>query len=167
MCVAPSGNGWGIRFTTSVLANCVPLISQPAIVMPFEELMGFPSFSLRVDSEEQIQRLPHRLAQLSEARLLGMRQHLLNASRAFLWRGKRALAYNYTVLALCWRAIELRGQLRNGQGGSACASLAARLPGARPMPRLPEWFPASLVGTTERLRKMRREAALANGQNPP
>ena len=73
---------------------------------------------------------------------------------AFSWdRAHGGRAYNYTVLALCYRALELRGALR--APGASCARLAARLGGVVPPPaagesglRAPSWFTPELAAAT-------------------
>ena len=58
------------------------------------------------------------------------------------------LAYNFTLLALCHRAVELRGRLK--APGATCQPLADGLPEARATRRWPHWYPPKL-----------REAAMA------
>ena len=56
-------------------------------------------------------------------------------------------AYNYTVLALCRRAVELHGALK--APGASCDHLAARLAGAvRGGGGAPPWFTRELVAAT-------------------
>ena len=52
------------------------------------------------------------------------------------------LAYNYTLLSLCHRAVELRGRLK--AAGATCQPLAAGLPGGRATRRWPHWYPPAL-----------------------
>jgi len=68
-------------------------------------------------------------------------------ARAYSWAPGIGLAYNYTVLALCHRAVELRGRLRAGALAS-CAPLASALPGASHQRRTPAWHPAELREAT-------------------
>jgi len=48
-CLAPSGDGWGMRFSlTMVQAGCLPLVMQPLIEQPLESVLDLPTFSRRV-----------------------------------------------------------------------------------------------------------------------
>ena len=60
-CLATAGDGWGTRLSEAVLAGCVPLLAQPAVLMPFEDILAYESFSLRLAPEE-VASLPTRLA---------------------------------------------------------------------------------------------------------
>ena len=168
-CLAPTGEGWGIRLSKSVVSGCVPLIAQPWIEQPFETLLQYDAFSLRMGYGEA-QALT---SQLSDAALPAktvheMRRALSPAARALEWRpGLGGLAYNLTVLALCHRAVQLRGSLRAGPGTSCVALAEALLPlvgvdhagvqrkAARGEP--PSWHPAALVNATAHLQARRQE----------
>ena len=45
-CLAPSGDGWGIRLAKSVLSGCVPVIIQPSVRQPFDDLLNYSKFAL-------------------------------------------------------------------------------------------------------------------------
>ena len=86
-------------------------------------------------------------------------RHDLEAVRpAFIWDEKFGLAYNYTILSLCHRAVELHGRLRAGPNAS-CAALAAALPLAEPHRRVPHWYPPAVRQAAEALRRARRCAS--------
>jgi len=51
-CLATAGDGWGTRLSEAVLAGCVPLLAQPAVLMPFEDILAYERFSLRLAPEE-------------------------------------------------------------------------------------------------------------------
>jgi len=40
-CLAPSGWGWGWRITLALLTQCVPVIIQPNVSQPFEDLIPY------------------------------------------------------------------------------------------------------------------------------
>ena len=127
-CLAPSGQGWGIRLVKAVLGGCLPLIAQPLVEQPFEALLPYELFSLRLGyGEGELDALPSTLsdASLPRERVVRMRRRLAAASRAFEWRAEAGgLAYNFTLLALCHRAVQLRGRLLSGGG---CGPLARAL----------------------------------------
>ena len=100
---------------------------------------------------------------VSAAEIASKRRALEAVRGAFLWLGGSAdgtpgLAYNYTLLALCHRAMELHGRLRAGPRAS-CDGLAAGLPLATARRRFPSWFPPELRNATERLISERRRAS--------
>ena len=40
--------GWGWRLSLAMLTQCVPVIIQPNVTQPFEELLPYDDFSLRL-----------------------------------------------------------------------------------------------------------------------
>jgi len=122
-CLATAGDGWGTRLAEAVLAGCVPLIAQPAVLQPFEDVLPYEYFSARLDAED-VATLPTWLADHEqEAALLRQRLHLVRG--AFQW-GRTGLAYNLTLLSLCHRAVELGLQLKAGPQAN-CSPLATRI----------------------------------------
>jgi hypothetical protein len=47
-CLAPYGWGWGIRLTQMVLLGCVPVVIQPHVFQPFEDVLDYDAFSVRL-----------------------------------------------------------------------------------------------------------------------
>lgn len=88
-----------------------------------------------------------------------MRRHASQARAAFSW-GVGGLAYNYTILALCHRAVELRGALKAGPAAS-CAALSESLPAAFSASAMPSWVPEPVVKATRELQAARRRLAAA------
>lgn len=158
-CFAPSGHGWGMRMGKSVWYGCVPLVAQPFVVQPFETELPFADFSVRA-SLEDIPRLPQLLENISDSKLDGMRRAAVRARRAFSWRIETGgMAYNLTMLALCHRAVELRGKLKadvhrsrgHRASSTSCERLAMGVPGARAHRRIPHWYPPGLSEATRTL----------------
>lgn len=117
-CLAPSGvNGFGDRLSESLLAGCVPVIIQPFIRLPFEDILNYSSFSLRLSARE-IPNLHHILRSIPDDAHAHLQASALRVSRAFWWGetpqgGLRAsddtgvpggLAYAHTRYMLCLRA---------------------------------------------------------------
>ena len=170
LCLAPTGEGWGIRMSKSVVSGCVPLIAQPLMEQPFETLLEYERFSRRIvdHNDEEIRKLPQTLSDesLTPSTLHTMRRALPPAARALEWRpGHNGLAYNLTILALCHRAIELRGRLKASPSAS-CNHLAkallplvgvseagVRLRASRGAP--PPWYSQALANATERHKQRR------------
>ena len=87
-----------------------------------------------------------------------MRRNLDAVRPAFIWGETLGLAYNYTLLSLCHRAVELHGRLRAGPNAS-CAALAAALPLAKPRRRVPAWYPPAVRQASQALMRKRRCAS--------
>jgi hypothetical protein len=47
-CLSPYGFGWGIRTAQAVVAGCVPLVIQPHVFQPFEDVLDYDAFSVRL-----------------------------------------------------------------------------------------------------------------------
>ncbi len=47
-CLAPYGWGWGIRLSQIILSGCVPVIIQPHVFQPFEDLLDYSQFAIRL-----------------------------------------------------------------------------------------------------------------------
>jgi len=142
-CLAPAGGGFGIRLMKAIALNCVPLISQPYVLQPFEDLLRYEDFSVRVGHND-VADLSDHLQQLQPL-TARMRRRLYDAHRAFSWE-QGGLAYNYTVFTLCLRAKELKyGTAAHAE----CTQLAAALPsqGKARLRRFPSWFPPQLKST--------------------
>lgn len=106
-CLAPAGNGWGIRIGISAILNCVPLVAQPNVVQGFEDVLPFDAFS-RTIGEGDIPALPKASRSASRA---GPGQHTL----ALLYSGHGC------VPRLC--AASRRPRLRRSVGPSRrCAA---------------------------------------------
>ena len=155
-CLAPSGHGWGMRTGKNAVLGCVPLIAQPFVVQPYEMLLPYERFSRRIAFED-VPQVPS-IVNVSDEEVFGMKRELALVRRAFVWRLEGGgLAYNHTLLHLCQRALELRGQLRAGATAD-CLPLAEGLGSASPSQRVPHWFPAPLTAATLKLQGERREA---------
>lgn len=157
-CLAVSGNGWGNRFMKSFLHNCVPLIIAPYVVQPFELQLPVDKMSLRLPYRE-IPQMAERLESMSTRWVVERRRRIRRARNAFVW-GAHGLAYNHTLLALCQRAVELRGALKAVSRG--CARMAAHLnTTAEAHTRTPEWFSPALSSAIRTVKAERRAAMRA------
>ena len=151
-CLSTAGHGWGVRTARAVALSCLPLVAQPHIVQPFEGLLDYASFSRRVGSLREVANASDILRAVDAAKVATMRTTLGALAPAFSWERRHGgLAYEYTVLALCHRAEELRGRLRTP--GATCAhhARAAQLGGVdggtRGL-RTPPWFTPQLAAAT-------------------
>jgi len=66
-CLAPSGAGWGIRLAEMLVEGCIPVIVQDNVTQPWEEMLPYDGFSLRV-KEAELPTLPQVLRALDEVR---------------------------------------------------------------------------------------------------
>ena len=145
-----------MRTGKNAMIGCVPLVAQPFVVQPYETELPYASFSRRADWEDLPQRA--RLLEVSDDELAAMRERLARVAPAYLWRVEGGgLAYNFTLLALCHRAVELRGRLK--APGATCQPLADGLPEARATRRWPHWYPPKLREAAMAAQEVRRREA--------
>jgi hypothetical protein len=64
-CLAPSGAGWGIRLAEVMVEGCIPVIVQDNVTQPWEEMLPYDRFSLRV-KEADLPTLPQALRAIDE-----------------------------------------------------------------------------------------------------
>lgn len=114
-CLTPSGWGWGWRLSLAIITQCVPVIIQPNVTQPFEDLLegtpyAYDTFALRLQKED-IPNLPSLLRAFPVERLCAMQAMLARVYRAFLWQQPQgpnfASAYDLTQVLLCRRAKAL------------------------------------------------------------
>ncbi|KAG1665073.1 hypothetical protein FOA52_012492 [Chlamydomonas sp. UWO 241] len=99
-CVAPYGYGWGLRLAIAVVHGCVPIITQAHTWQPFEELLPYEEFSVRISNADLPNIVPI-LRAYSQEQIDRMRLALAKHWGAFVWpAGQGGLAYNYTIAAL-------------------------------------------------------------------
>jgi len=109
-CLAPSGWGWGWRLTLAMVTQCVPVIIQPNVTQPFEELLPYEKFSIRL-TKEAIPRLPDILRAVPMATVCSLQQGLARFYRALLWQKphgeQHPNAHDLLLVSLCRRAKRL------------------------------------------------------------
>ena len=154
-CLAPAGLGWGVRMSEAVLHGCMPLTAQPFVVQPLEEVSSWSA--PRIDDIDVIG--PTLFARLrewaaDEAYAPRRAETIRVLRQALAWD---RLAYNYTLLALCHRAVELRGTLKSGSR-AGCAQMARALPGASLVRHEPSWFTPALREAIRAIQRDRRRA---------
>lgn len=103
-CLVVSGDGFGSRLFHALRNLCVPLIIQPNVSLPFEPLIPYGEFSVRLE-KRQIGDLPSLVRRYTADQIYAMRQRLLYWRPAFDWR---ADAYAFTRYLLCLRAFDQR-----------------------------------------------------------
>ena len=137
-CLAPSGWGWGWRLTLCVITQSIPVIIQPNVTQPFEELLPYESFSLRYEKED-IPRLPQLLRAVPKETICRMQRALAAHYRALLWQTPWGVgypsAYDLTQVLLCRRAKALRRPRRRGQAPGRLPRAPRRRVRSRSPPR--------------------------------
>jgi len=105
-CLAPSGDGFGVRlYKAIIIAGCVPLIIQPNVRQAFDELLRYDDFSLSATYGD-IQHLPSILAAVTPEKHKAMRKAMLANAHAFTFAESEhgGDAYDYLVKSLRMRA---------------------------------------------------------------
>ncbi|KAG1665066.1 hypothetical protein FOA52_012485 [Chlamydomonas sp. UWO 241] len=109
-CIAPYGYGWGLRLPIAVVHGCVPIITQDHTWQPFEELLPYEEFSVRISNADLPNIVPI-LRAYSQEQIDRMRLALAKHWGAFVWPvGQGGLAYNYTIAALKRRMHNMESQ---------------------------------------------------------
>ena len=85
------GNGWG-HIELPILLGCIPVVVQDGILAPWEEVLDFSSFALRLN-RSQLVALPQILRAIPKARVEAMR-----AALGLVWE-----RYTYSSLAIAER----------------------------------------------------------------
>ena len=101
-CLAPSGEGWGDRLVRAMAAECVPLIIQDSVRQPFDDLLPYDRFSVRLKTAD-IPMLHRKLARISEAQHTRLRAGVRRFATAFDW-STAGHAYELARYSLCLRA---------------------------------------------------------------
>ena len=144
-CLAPSGDGWGDRLQKSIRAGCIPVIVQPGVLMPFEDVLPYHRFSLRFGANE-VPTMHERLAAIGEAEHARMRRTLLRYAAAFNWHEIHGQAYELTVFSLCLRAAQLSIKNATAPTPQPLEAARSRCEHLRPAMLAPEHAAARTAG---------------------
>jgi Exostosin family len=82
-----------------VARGCIPVIIQSNITQPFEAILPYWEFSIRL-LHEDIPELPQILKSLPLSEVARLQRGLMRYYSAFLWDGPDARAYEYTLANL-------------------------------------------------------------------
>jgi hypothetical protein len=89
---------------------CCHACLQDAVFQPYEDLLPYHTFSVRVPSS-RLPQLLHILRAIPDAEAIAMRQALALHWRAFVWHPDwGGQAYNYTIASLQQRLTSLLAQ---------------------------------------------------------
>jgi hypothetical protein len=108
-CLAPYGDGWGNRIVHIMQAACIPVIVQDHVYLPFEDLLDYSLFSLRMRVED----MPHLLEVLRRVtpdQIQRYREEMFKVYKAFSWvQTFDGQAYDYVIKSLRRRLTNLQG----------------------------------------------------------
>lgn len=107
-CLAPSGEGFGDRLAAAVLHGCVPLIIQPGVRQPYDDVLAYDAFALRVGADA-IPQLHTLLPTVTDAEHARLRAGVRRFARAFDWSADGGQAYEVARYTLCLRAAPPEG----------------------------------------------------------
>ena len=75
-CLTITGHGWGMRLTTALLLGCIPVIIEDNVIQPYEDVLPYPEFSVRVRTQD-LEKLPQILKDISPEQVLPLFLFLL------------------------------------------------------------------------------------------
>lgn len=106
------GNGWG-HIETPILLGCIPVVVQDGILTPWETVLDFASFAVRLP-RASLPELPEILRAIPEERIVRMQDAL-----AKVWE-----RFTYSSLALAERARRCGGDGTRVPASPACLANA-------------------------------------------
>jgi len=83
-CLVLPGSGYTTRGTLAIIRGCIPVIVSDHVVQPFEEVLPYRDFSLRVP-EADVAHLLERIGEVTPARELAMRERLAEVAPQLRW----------------------------------------------------------------------------------
>ena len=95
-CGAFPGDGWSGGISSAVFAGCVPVIVMDGILLPFENVLNYSAFSIRI-AEADIPELPRILQSVPRERIAELQVNLHRVRARF---GYASLATNEQRLSL-------------------------------------------------------------------
>lgn len=119
-CLAPSGHGFGVRITFSMLTGCVPVVIQDGVRQPLDDVLPYWRFSLRL-AQADIPHLERILRAVTPDELAVLQAGVERYHPYFVWctsnaecaaAGGRARAYHGVLESL-------HRKLYNAAGGFA------------------------------------------------
>ncbi|KAK1288944.1 putative glucuronoxylan glucuronosyltransferase F8H [Acorus calamus] len=84
-CGVLPGDGWSPRLEDSILEGCIPVIIQDGIFLPYENVIDYKSFAVRI-KEEEIQQLVQILQGFNQTQIEFMLSNVRNIWQRFLYR---------------------------------------------------------------------------------
>jgi hypothetical protein len=100
------GNSWGTRLVDYMALECIPLVVNDGMVLPFHNVLPYGDFAVRM-SKREVPQIAGRLRAVPNETRARMRAALRLHKRAFVWWRPEGLAYEYTLAALGERVESL------------------------------------------------------------
>lgn len=101
-CLVAPGDGWSGRAEDAILHGCIPVIVQDSVHAPFESVLDFEAFSLRV-SEQQLDRLAAMLAAVTARDLRRMQRSLRRVWHRFAYLSQPLLWDSASTIMQHWQ----------------------------------------------------------------
>ncbi|KAG1676352.1 hypothetical protein FOA52_001147 [Chlamydomonas sp. UWO 241] len=119
-CFAPYGDGWGSRLMHAMQAGCIPVIVQEHVHQPYDDVLDYSSFSIRLAVDE-VPGMVDTLKRVSNEQIQRYQQAMHGVHQAFSWEPQwGGQAYNFTLASLRKKLDNLSGE----SGGSRRSLLA-------------------------------------------
>ena len=115
-CLSPSGYGWGSRLYSAMVAGCVPVIIQDGVHQPYDDVIPYHKFSLRVPQAE-LENLEARLRAITPAQLRMLQHGVQRYHAAFLWRDSNTPELLSSRDAYYWFVKSLHRRLQTMMAG--------------------------------------------------
>lgn len=97
-----------MRLAQAMMVGCVPVVVQEHVFQPFEDLLPYEDFSLRLDNGD-LPRIREILQGISDEQYARLLQGVLRYRHAFWWqRDAGGKAFDYLIASLRRRAMNLR-----------------------------------------------------------
>lgn len=84
-CGVMPGDGWSGRFEDSILQGCIPVVIQDGIFLPFENMLNYESFAVRI-REDEIPNLIKILRGMNETEIEFKLENVRKIWQRFLYR---------------------------------------------------------------------------------
>lgn len=109
-CFAPYGHGWGNRLLQAMLAGCVPIIVQEHVMHPYDDVLPYETFSLRLTNAD-LPELREILAGVTEEQYRGLVEGVKRYTLAFSWNtGVGGRAFDYTIASLRRKYVNMKAK---------------------------------------------------------
>ena len=105
-CICPYGHGWGSRLTHSMVGACIPVIIQDHVHAILEDVLDYPSFSIRL-AKSDIPQLMTILRGISATQIQDYRLAMSRVWRKFSWH-EGGEAFGATLTALRRKLYNLK-----------------------------------------------------------
>jgi hypothetical protein len=100
-----------MRLHQSILGGCVPVVVQEHVFQPYEDMLPFESFSLRLTNAD-LPLLREILRGISDKHYKQLLAGVFRYRHAFHWEAEHGgQAFDYTIASLQRRHLHLQGSL--------------------------------------------------------